>query len=106
MDYLSKLENSSIYIIREAYHQFQKVATLWSVGKDSTTLLYLIRKAFFGKIPFPENIWVPEASLTEKGIKVFEIARGGDVTFHCPGQLVDYPIIDLSSHRKDLHNFA
>ncbi len=53
MDNLSRLENQSIYIIREAYAQFRKVAMLWSIGKDSTTLLWLIRKAFFGKIPFP-----------------------------------------------------
>ena len=53
MDYISKLENQSIFIIREAYSQFRKVAMLWSIGKDSTTLLWLTRKAFFGKIPFP-----------------------------------------------------
>lgn len=51
--HLDKLENQSIYIIREAYSQFRDVAMLWSIGKDSTTLLWLIRKAFFGKIPFP-----------------------------------------------------
>ena len=53
MDYLEQLENQSIYIIREAYAQFRNVAMLWSVGKDSTTLLWLIRKSFFGKVPFP-----------------------------------------------------
>ena len=53
MDNLDKLENQSIFIIRETYAQFRKVAMLWSIGKDSTTLLWLIRKAFFGKIPFP-----------------------------------------------------
>lgn len=53
MDNLTKLENQSIYIIREAYQQFKKVAMLWSIGKDSTTLLWLTRKAFFGKIPYP-----------------------------------------------------
>lgn len=54
MDNLSQLENQSIYIIREAFNQFKGgVAMLWSIGKDSTTLLWLIRKAFFGKIPFP-----------------------------------------------------
>lgn len=51
--YLQELESKSIYIIREAYYQFKKVALLWSIGKDSTTLLWLTRKAFFGKIPFP-----------------------------------------------------
>ena len=53
MDRLTKLENESIYIIREAWSQFKKVALLWSIGKDSGTLLHLCRKAFFGKIPFP-----------------------------------------------------
>lgn len=53
MDHISKLENQSIFIIREAYAQFRKVAMLWSIGKDSTTLLWLMRKAFYGKIPFP-----------------------------------------------------
>lgn len=53
MDRISKLENESIFIIREAYYQFRKVAMLWSIGKDSTTLLWLVRKAFYGQIPFP-----------------------------------------------------
>ena len=45
MNHLDRLENQSIYIIREAYRQYRKVAMLWSIGKDSTTALYLIRKA-------------------------------------------------------------
>ncbi len=53
MDTLEHLENQSIFIIREAYAQFRNVAMLWSIGKDSSTMLYLCRKAFFGRIPFP-----------------------------------------------------
>ena len=53
MDHLDELESKSIYIIREAYKQFHNIAMLWSIGKDSSTLLWLCRKAFFGKIPFP-----------------------------------------------------
>jgi sulfate adenylyltransferase subunit 2 len=54
MDYLDGLENKSIYVIREAYQKFNgRIAMLWSMGKDSTTLLWLVRKAFYGKIPFP-----------------------------------------------------
>ena len=53
MKHLDNLENKSIYIIREAYSKFKDIALLWSIGKDSTTLLQLCRKAFFGKIPFP-----------------------------------------------------
>ncbi len=53
MEKLDALENESIYIIREAYSKFKKMALLWSIGKDSTTLLWLCRKAFFDEIPFP-----------------------------------------------------
>lgn len=53
MTNLDELENKSIYIIREAYKRFKNPAVLWSVGKDSTTLLWLCRNAFFGKVPFP-----------------------------------------------------
>jgi sulfate adenylyltransferase subunit 2 len=53
MDHLDELESRSIYIIREAYSRFKDVGMLWSVGKDSTTLLWLARKAFFGRVPFP-----------------------------------------------------
>lgn len=53
MKYLEALENKSIFIIREARQKFKDIALLWSIGKDSTTLLWLIRKAFFGTVPFP-----------------------------------------------------
>ena len=52
--YLDELEAKSIYIIREAYHSYHnKLAVLVSWGKDSTTLLYLVRKSFFGEVPIP-----------------------------------------------------
>ncbi len=53
MDHLDALENESVYILREAFNRIDRLALLWSIGKDSSVLLWLIRKAFFGHVPFP-----------------------------------------------------
>ncbi|MCX8043966.1 MAG: sulfate adenylyltransferase subunit 2 [Desulfobacterota bacterium] len=53
MSHLDQLENVSIHILREAYANFKSLGMLWSIGKDSTVLLWLARKAFFGHVPFP-----------------------------------------------------
>lgn len=53
MDHLEELEAQSIYILREAYREFKELVMLWSIGKDSTVLLWLARKAFFGHVPIP-----------------------------------------------------
>ncbi len=53
MDHLQKLEAKSVYILREAYRDFKSLAMLWSIGKDSTVLLWLARKAFVGHVPIP-----------------------------------------------------
>lgn len=49
---MDELEAQSIYIIREAYERVNSLALLWSLGKDSNVLLWLIKKAFFGYVPF------------------------------------------------------
>jgi sulfate adenylyltransferase subunit 2 len=53
VNHLDSLEATSIFILREAYANFKSLGMLWSIGKDSTVLLWLARKAFFGHIPFP-----------------------------------------------------
>jgi len=52
-NYLEGLEKRSIALIREAKAQFKNPAVLWSTGKDSTATVWLCKKAFFGKMPFP-----------------------------------------------------
>jgi sulfate adenylyltransferase subunit 2 len=51
--HLDELEAQSIFIIREAFNKFDNLGMLWSMGKDSSVLLWLARKAFFGHVPFP-----------------------------------------------------
>ncbi len=53
MNNLERLEEQGVYILREAYRNFDNLAMLWSVGKDSTVLLWLAQKAFLGNVPFP-----------------------------------------------------
>ena len=53
MDYLDQLESESVFILREAFHRIDKLAMLWSLGKDSNTMIWLAKKAFFGRVPFP-----------------------------------------------------
>ena len=53
MTQLDRLESQSIYILREAFSRVDKLAMLWSLGKDSNTMVWLARKAFFGRVPFP-----------------------------------------------------
>lgn len=52
-DFLDGLEARTIYILREAYRNMQPLGMLWSMGKDSTALLWMVRKSFFGRVPFP-----------------------------------------------------
>src|SRR6201995_5669699 len=53
MDHLDALEAQSIYILREAFARLKKLALLWSLGKDSNVMIWLARKVFFGRVPFP-----------------------------------------------------
>jgi len=52
ISHLDSLEAQSVYIIREAFNKIPKIGMFWSFGKDSTVMIHLCRKAFFGNIPF------------------------------------------------------
>lgn len=73
--YLDELEAQSVYILREAFACVEPLCMLWSIGKDSTALLWLARKAFFGRVPFPVIQLDTEMELPEVYQFRDEIAR-------------------------------
>lgn len=52
-DHLDALESQSVFILREAFNRIDRLAMLWSIGKDSNVMVWLAKKAFFGRVPFP-----------------------------------------------------
>ena len=58
-----------------------------------------------GKSGLPKHLLINEDQLKEKGVAFFKTNRGGDITFHGPGQLVGYPILDLENFFTDIHKY-
>jgi lipoate-protein ligase B len=58
-----------------------------------------------GRLGKVENILADKESLKSKGLEIISVNRGGDITFHGPGQLVAYPIFNLANYKKDLRYF-
>lgn len=79
MDHLDQLEAQSIYIFREAFNRIDKLAMLWSFGKDSNAMIWLAKKAFFGRVPFPlihcdTELEMPEVyAFRDRYVKEWEI---------------------------------
>ena len=89
------------YYLQKRLHKFRRE------GKTDDVLILLEHEPVvtMGRRGKKDNILVSDEFLQNKGIRVFEIDRGGDVTFHCPGQLVGYPILDLNFHGKNIHRY-
>jgi lipoate-protein ligase B len=92
---------------RETWELQQRLwAQRWTGAIPDTLLLLEHRPVVtLGKNARRENLLLPEALFRARGVEVVEVDRGGDVTYHGPGQLIGYWIFDLRDHRPDVHWF-
>jgi len=74
-----------------------------AVAEDVLLLVEHEPVVTLGRSSKGDHLLVDGAALASRGVELFEVERGGDVTFHGPGQLVGYPIIDLKRQKQDLH---
>ena len=75
-------------------------------GERQDDLLLLVEHepvVTLGRGTKPSSLPIAPAALAQRGVPVVEVERGGDVTYHGPGQLVGYPVLHLGEHREDLH---
>ena len=91
----------------KAYDLQKRIWAQRVAGNSPDTLLIFEHTPTFtaGKSGKMENLLIPIEALSKRGISLFFIDRGGDFTYHGPGQLVAYPILDLNIHGKDVHKY-
>jgi lipoyl(octanoyl) transferase len=90
----------------EALELQRAVARARIAGEVSEDVLLLVEHppvVTLGRLAKQGHLVASAQQLAESGVELYEVERGGDVTYHGPGQLVGYPIVDLKRHRKDLH---
>jgi lipoate-protein ligase B len=85
----------------------RRIAAAVINGEISDTLLLLEHPPVLtvGRGGKERNILVSHRILRREGVQFFEVDRGGDVTYHGPGQMVGYPILDLRRHGRDIHRY-
>ena len=103
-----ELWNLGLIQYKQAYQLQRRIHLKRLDGEISDTLLILEHPptVTIGRSGSINNILVSEKELTQKGISLYLIERGGDVTYHGPGQLVGYPIMDLTNRGKDIPRFV
>jgi lipoyl(octanoyl) transferase len=98
------VEQFGVLDYAEGLHLQRERVAARKAGVIPDTLLLLEHSHVYtlGRNAKKENLLVSPAQLAARGAQVFEIDRGGDATYHGPGQLVGYPILDLAQHRRDI----
>ena len=76
------------------------------MGEDTLLLAEHLPVYTMGRSGSMANVKASKQTLKAKGVEVIEVDRGGDVTYHGPGQLVGYPILDLRGYKQDLHYYS
>jgi lipoate-protein ligase B len=71
--------------------------------KDTVILCEHPEVITYGKRSLTDHLLVPEDLLQQNKIELLEVERGGDITWHGPGQLIAYPILDLNHYKRDVH---
>jgi len=92
---------------KDAWDLQKKVVSLRYNNKIPDSLLFTEHEPVItmGRATVTENLLCPPDELKARGVDLFAVERGGDITFHGPGQLVLYPIIDLTNRGRDLHQY-
>lgn len=114
-DAASAVESKACYALRLGLTEFAAASELQNklvqrrlAGEIPDTVLFLQHQPVItiGAFGGEQNIVVPHSVLKTKGISVVHADRGGDVTYHGPGQLVGYPILDLKDRDRDVHQYV
>ncbi|MBO8168934.1 MAG: lipoyl(octanoyl) transferase LipB [Thermoanaerobacteraceae bacterium] len=90
------------YLIQQTLQRMRIAGAI----KDTLILVEHAPVLTIGRSGGRQNILATEEMLERQGISVCEVERGGDITYHGPGQLVGYPIIDLKMRGRDLHRYV
>lgn len=92
---------------KEAWELQKKLVNLRWQGKVTDLLLLTEHEPVItmGRAAYDSNLLIPKTELKKLNIGLYQVERGGDVTFHGPGQVLAYPIIDLNNRGRDLHKY-
>lgn len=92
---------------KSAWNLQKKLVDLRHQGEVDDLLLFTEHNPVItmGRAGSPKNVLSSAEELKKRNVELHVIERGGDVTFHGPGQLVIYPILDLNGHGRDLHKY-